>query len=211
MSSFIIGIAGGTGSGKTTFTERILEQFSPSQIVHIAHDSYYHDLSTYGHSDVSLINFDHPDALETSLMVRHVQALRQGKPVKQPQYDFSTHRRMKERKLVEPRPVILIEGILIFSDPLLRKLFDLKVYIDADGDERVLRRLQRDITERGRTLDSFLTQYRSSVKPMHDQYVAPSKIWADVIIPRGGENRAAISMLISVVQQVLQSTHPLRD
>jgi uridine kinase len=205
MGPFIIGIAGGTGSGKTTVTKKILERFPPPMITHIAHDSYYKDVTVHGDCDPSSVNFDNPDALETALLIRHLQELRDGKPVCVPQYDFSTHRRTGTSKPVGPSPVILVEGILLFADPLLREYFDLKVFVDTDDDERILRRLQRDISERGRTIQSVVTQYLSTVKPMHELHVAPSKKWADIIIPGGGENEAAIATMISVVQKVLKN------
>lgn len=204
MKTFVIGIAGGTGSGKTTFTKAVLDHFPGAEVVHISHDSYYRNVVVGAGALAQPINYDHPDALETSLLVEHVQELCAGRAIAQPQYDFSTHRRRTEPKRVEPRPVILVEGILLFADPRLRDLFDLKVYIDVDDDERALRRLRRDLTERGRTVDSILEQYRTSVKPMHEQYVAPSKVWADIIVPRGGENRAAVALLVEVVRSRLR-------
>ncbi|MBK8478033.1 MAG: uridine kinase [Opitutaceae bacterium] len=204
MKTFVIGIAGGTGSGKTTFTKAVLDDIQPSEGVHLSHDSYYKDHGDADGARAHPINYDHPDALETSLLVEHVQELCAGRAIAQPQYDFATHRRRTEPKRVEPRPIILVEGILLFADPRLRDLFDLKVYIDVDDDERALRRLSRDLAERGRTVDSILEQYRSSVKPMHEQYVAPSKLWADIIVPRGGENRAAVALLVEVVRSRLR-------
>lgn len=204
MKTFVIGIAGGSGSGKTTFTKAVLDDIRPSEVVHLSHDSYYKDRGDADGACAQPINYDHPDALETSLLVEHVQELCAGRPIAQPQYDFETHRRRTEPKRVEPRAVILVEGILLFADAQLRGLFDLKVYIDVDDDERALRRLSRDLAERGRTVDSILEQYRSSVKPMHEQYVAPSKLWADIIVPRGGENRAAVALLVEVVRSRLR-------
>ncbi len=197
MQPLTIGIAGGSGSGKTTVTNKIVERLDADQVVVIQHDAYYRDISWYGGRPASEINFDHPDSLETSLLVEHLKRLRAGEPIRQPIYDFTTHRRLKEQRIVQPKPIIFVEGILIFVEKELRDLLEIKIYVDTDADERLLRRLKRDIVERGRSIDSVMNQYITTVKPMHLQFVEPSKHWADIIIPRGGENDVAIDLVVS--------------
>lgn len=204
----IIGIAGGSASGKTTVTQQILDRLEQDKVVVLKHDSYYKDLVMFGEVPVGSINFDHPDALETSLLIEHLRLLRQWKEVKQPIYDFKTYRRTPETTCVKPRNIIIVEGILIFVEKELRDLLDIKIYVDTDADERLLRRLRRDLLERGRSLDSVMQQYISTVKPMHLEFVEPSKHWADIIIPRGGENEVAIDMMTVKIREMLRTTQP---
>ena len=199
----IIGIAGGTGSGKTTVTQRILERLDPASVIVLRHDYYYKDIESFSGRPPDQINFDHPDALETTLLISHLQQLRKGKSVEQPLYDFKTYRRLKETKHIEPRMVIIVEGILIFVERELRDLMDIKIFVDTDADERLLRRLKRDLLDRGRSIESVIEQYTATVKPMHLEFVEPSKRWADVIIPKGGENSVAIDMLVTKLRDMI--------
>ena len=201
--SLIIGMAGGTGSGKTSVTNKILSSLDPGRVVVIAHDSYYKDISTYGGLAAAEINFDHPASLETELLIQHLKQLRAGMSIQQPLYDFTTHRRLPRTALVEPKDVIIVEGILIFVDRELRDLMDIKIFIDTDADERLLRRIRRDIQERGRSLDSIINQYVRTVKPMHLEFVEPSKQWADIIIPRGAENTVGTDMVVTKIRSML--------
>ena len=203
MNPLVIGIAGGTGSGKTSVTNRILDHLERDRVVVIQHDSYYKDISSYGGLTPAEVNFDHPDSLETALLVEHISELRAGRGVDQPMYDFNTHKRLSSTKRLVPKEIIIIEGILIFVDDDLRDLMDIKVFIDTDADERLLRRIQRDMLERGRSVDSVIQQYIKTVKPMHLEFVEPSKHWADIIIPRGAENNVAIDMLVSKIKMKL--------
>lgn len=203
MQPFIIGVAGGTGSGKTTIAKRIAEGVPAADVSVIEHDAYYRDLSHLGEEERNLVNFDHPDALDTQLLTEHLTSLRAGVAVALPVYDFATHTRKPVSQLLAPRPLIVVEGILVLADPKLRALFDLKLYVDTDADIRVLRRLERDIEERGRSFESVREQYHSTVRPMHLLFVEPSKRWADVIVPEGGENRAAIELVVAKVRSVL--------
>ena len=200
-----IGIAGGSGSGKTSVTARILERLKGRQAVVILHDAYYRDIGEYGGIAPSEVNFDHPDALETSLLVRHLEELRAGLAVEIPSYDYTTHRRTPETRRLESAEIIIVDGILIFSDPALRSLLDIRIFVDTDADERLIRRIRRDTRERGRSLDSVLDQYLKTVRPMHLQFVEPSKHWADIIIPRGGENSVAIDMVAARILEMLQN------
>ena len=203
MNSIIIGVAGGTGSGKTTLTRRLKERFGDEMTV-ISHDNYYkaHDDMTY--EERSRLNYDHPDAFDTDLLVEHIKALRAGETVACPVYDFTQHNRSKETLLIAPTGVIVVEGILIFADSKLRDLMDVKIFVDTDADVRILRRLVRDVKERGRTLDSVVDQYLNTVKPMHEQFVEPSKRFADVIVPEGGKNLVALDMIIRRVEHHLR-------
>lgn len=203
MKPLVIGLAGGSGSGKTSVTNRILEQLDASRVLIIQHDSYYRDLSSYGGVTPDEINFDHPDSLETSLLVEHIRSLRRGEGVDVPMYNFATHRRMSETQRAEPHDIIIIDGILLFVDSDLRDLLDIRIYVDTDADERLIRRIRRDILERGRSLESVMHQYLHTVKPMHLQFVEPSKHWADVIIPRGAENAVAIDMVVTKIKVLL--------
>lgn len=199
----VFGVAGGTASGKTTVAQNILETVSAKQIAYIPHDAYYKDLSHLPLEQRIQINFDHPNSLQTKLMVKHVKKLLAGKPVEIPIYDFTNHLRTKETTLVEPAPIILLEGILIFTKRKLRDLMDVKIYVDAPDDVRFIRRLQRDMAERGRSVESTIAQYLETVRPMHRKFVEPSKIYADVIIPRGGHNHVAMAMVVSRLKELL--------
>lgn len=200
----IIGIAGGSGSGKTTVQRAIMERFGPRRIALLDHDAYYRDLSHLPLEERVRFNFDHPDALETDLMVQHVDALLAGQPIAKPTYDFAAHSRLPGTETIEPRPVIILDGILVLAEPALRERMDIKIYVDAADDVRLMRRIERDIHERGRTLTSVLDQYRRTVRPMHLEFVEPSKRHADVIIPRGGRNRVAIDMVLARVHSLLE-------
>jgi len=204
MASLVIGVAGGTGSGKTTVADEILRRVGAARIAHINQDRYYRDLA--GLTDAERIhhNFDHPSAIEEDLLVEHVGRLKEGLPTDLPVYDFSRHLRTAAVEHLEPRPVILLEGILIFAIPRLRELLDVKIFVDTDADLRFIRRLERDMRERGRTADGVVTQYLSTVRPMHLEFVEPSKRWADVIIPEGGFNTVALDLVISRIQQLLE-------
>lgn len=207
MKPILIGIAGGSGSGKTTVTRKLIDRLHLDDLIIIQHDSYYKDLSTFRGKPVSEINFDHPSSLDTPLLAKHLKSLKNHRPIKKPIYDFTTYERLKEKEIIQPRSVIILEGILIFVPKELRDLMDIKIFVDTDADERLLRRLRRDITERGRSLESVMEQYTQTVKPMHLEFVEPSKIWADVIIPKGGENRVAIAMIASRIRSILNGDH----
>ncbi|MCX6059627.1 MAG: uridine kinase [Chloroflexi bacterium] len=200
----VIGIAGGSGSGKTTVVKEILNRVGADRIAYLQHDSYYKDLSGLPPTLHKEVNFDHPHSLETELLIKHIAALRDLEPVQVPIYDFSTDSRTSQTFTVNPRGVILVEGILIFTEPELRKLFDVKIYVDTDADLRFIRRLHRDITERGRTTESVIKQYQSTVRPMHLEFVEPSKRYADIIIPEGGFNTAALDMVVARIQLLLK-------
>jgi len=202
----IIGVAGGTGSGKTTVANTILDRVGPHRIAHIQHDSYYRDLSHLPPNERGRINFDHPDSLETDLLIQHLEGLRARRPVAIPVYDFTTHSRTARTVRVEPRHVILVDGILIFVEKALRQMFDIKIFVDTDADLRFIRRLQRDIAERGRTANSVVDQYLNTVRPMHLEFVEPSKRYADVIIPEGGFNTVALDMVVAHVEAMLPGT-----
>jgi uridine kinase len=200
----VIGIAGGSGSGKTTVAQEILQRVGPSRIAFLQHDSYYKDLSGLPPTQRAEVNFDHPNSLETDLLIQHIAALRDGKTVEVPIYDFSTHSRTDRSFTVQPRGVILVEGILIFTEAALRELFDVKIFVDTDSDIRFIRRLERDLTERGRTTESVVKQYQTTVRPMHLEFVEPSKRYADVIIPEGGFNAAALDMVVARIEALLK-------
>ncbi len=204
MNTLVVGIAGGTGSGKTTVTNKILESLDKSRVLVIQHDSYYRDISAYDGATPDQINFDHPASLDTDLLIRHIRELKEGNPVHQPIYNFTTHRRLGETKILKPLEIIIIEGILIFVEKELRDLMDIKLFIDTDADERLIRRIRRDIMERGRSIDSVMQQYTVTVKPMHLEFVEPSKHWADIIIPRGAENSVAIDMVVTKIRSMLK-------
>lgn len=202
-NKLIIGIAGGTGSGKTTIAEKIFEHFA-SNSIYIPHDRYYKDQSDKTMEERVKTNYDHPDALETDLFITHLKELQNGKEVDVPEYDFTNHTRKSDvTTKVAPAPLIIIEGILIFDNPLLRELIDLKIYVDVPADIRILRRAKRDIEERGRTLDSVYDQYIATARPMHEKFVEPTKEFADIIIPRGGKNEKAVSTLIHTLEKRL--------
>jgi len=200
----VIGIAGGTGSGKTTVAQGVLKKVGAGKISFLPHDAYYRDLSHVPLEERINNNFDHPDSLESELLAEHIQLLKQWKPADIPVYDFTHHIRTDQVKTVEPRGVILVEGILIFVEPVLRKEFDVKIFVDTDADIRFIRRLERDIAERGRTMDSVIKQYLKTVRPMHMEFVEPSKRYADVIIPEGGLNQVAMDMVISRIKELLK-------
>ncbi|MEZ4865349.1 MAG: uridine kinase [Caldilineaceae bacterium] len=204
FTPFIIGVAGGSGSGKTTVSHHLQEIFGSEIIAYLQHDSYYHDLSYLTSVARAAHNYDHPDSLDTALLVEHLQRLRQGKPVAVPIYDFATHTRSQSTRLVAPAPIILVEGILILAERALYDLMDLRIYIDTDADLRFIRRLQRDVRERGRTVESVIEQYLATVRPMHLQFVEASRRSADVIIPEGGKNQVALEMIVSRLQAVLE-------
>jgi uridine kinase len=205
MDPVIIGVAGGTGSGKTTVAQEILRRAGTPRIAFIQHDAYYKDLGTLPLAQRAMQNFDHPDALDNALLIAHLQALKASRPVEIPVYDFTTHTRTMQTRLVEPQPVILLEGILIFADEMLRRLMDVKIYVDTDADIRFIRRLERDIQERGRTTESVIRQYLSTVRPMHLEFVEPSKRHADVIIPEGGFNEVAMDMIASRIRSLVRA------
>jgi len=200
----LIGIAGGTGSGKTSVTSAIAAEFGVDSLLVVQHDSYYRDIGEYGGAPPSEVNFDHPRALETSLLIEHLSRLKAGRAVDQPVYDFSTHRRSARTVRLEPRDVLIVDGILVLAEKELRDLLDIKIFVDTDADERFIRRLRRDINERGRTLESVIGQYLSTVKPMHLEFVEPSKRWADVIIPGGAENTVAVGMVVTMIRGRIQ-------
>jgi uridine kinase len=198
----VIGVAGGSGSGKTTVVSRIVESMGDDHVVVLEHDRYYHDHPELRLEERAALNYDHPDSLETPLMVQHVNELRSGRTVELPSYDFARHARRHTTDTVSPRAIIIVEGILIFSDAGLRELMDVKVFVDTDDDTRFIRRLKRDVAERGRTMDSVIDQYLGTVKPMHLEFVEPTKRYADIIIPRGGHNSVAIDMLLTLVRSM---------
>jgi uridine kinase len=199
-----IAVAGGTGSGKTTVSNAILERVGSHNIAYIPHDAYYKELGHLTPEERARVNFDHPDSLDTALMIEHIQALQNWQPVEIPIYDFTIDRRKPETQHVDPQPIILIEGILIFAEKALRELFDVKIFVDTDADLRFIRRLRRDIAERGRTAESVIDQYLGTVRPMHLQFVEPSKRHADVIIPQGGFNLVAIDMVADRIRSMLR-------
>ncbi|MGZ5475822.1 MAG: uridine kinase [Thermoanaerobaculia bacterium] len=203
MKPVIIGIAGGTGSGKTTVARAIYDRVGKERIEWISHDSYYRNFDALTHDERQKINFDHPDSLETELLARHLDVLCKGSSVEIPLYDFATHARKAATQRVEPHRVIIVEGILVLAEPELRKRIDIKLFVDTQPDIRFVRRLVRDIKSRGRTLESVVEQYLTTVRPMHEEFVEPSKRYADLIIPEGGENQVAIDAIISRVERLV--------
>jgi len=199
----VIGIAGGSGSGKTTLAKLILDRIGSDRIAFLPHDAYYKDLSDLPPNQRAEINFDHPNSLDTTLLIEHIIELLENKPVDLPVYDFKTHSRTTETYRVEPRPIIMVEGILIFTEKALRDILDVKIFVDTDPDLRFIRRLERDIEERGRTTTSVVRQYLSTVRPMHLEFVEPSKRYADVIIPEGGLNEVAMEMVVARLEALL--------
>ena len=202
--SIVIGIAGGSGSGKTTVANVILKRVGAHRIAFLAHDAYYKELKDLPLNQRIQTNFDHPDSLDSDLLIQHIQQLKSGQAVELPVYDFTTYARNEETIHVKPHRVILVEGILLFAEPNLRKLFDVKIFVDTDADLRFIRRLERDINERGRKTENVIAQYLSTVRPMHLEFVEPSKRYADVIIPEGGKNEVALDMVIARIESLLQ-------
>lgn len=203
MKPVVIGIAGGTGSGKTTVARSISDRVGRDRIEWIPHDSYYRNFDGLTSEERHKINFDHPDSLETELLTRHLDVLAKGSSVEMPLYDFTTHSRRAETQRVEARRVIIVEGILVLAEPELRKRIDIKLFVDTPADIRFVRRLVRDIKSRGRSLESVVEQYMTTVRPMHEEFVEPSKRYADLIIPEGGENQVAIEAIIARVERLL--------
>jgi uridine kinase len=208
MRPVVLGVAGGSGSGKSTVARAILEAARPERIAFLAQDNYYRDFERSDPDALRRQNFDHPDAIDTPLLVEHLAALRAGRAIDLPVYDFVHHRRTGATRRIEARPVVLIEGILLFAERAVRELLDFKVFVDTDADVRLVRRIRRDLAERGRELDDVLRQYMTTVRPMHLEFVEPSKRWADVIVPEGGENRVALEMVIARVEQLLAAKSP---
>ena len=201
----VIAIAGGTGSGKTTISNLITERVGEENITVLNHDAYYRDRMDLPLKKRAKLNYDHPNSLETELLVKHVKALKHGKAVEMPVYDFTTHSRKKDTITISPHSVILVDGILLFVEKELRKLFDVKIFVDTDPDIRFIRRLERDIRERGRTQESVIKQYLKTVRPMHLEFVEPSKRYADIIIPEGGMNQVALDMLAARIEKLLRN------
>jgi uridine kinase len=204
---FVLGVAGGTGSGKTTVARKLIEGMPAGTAVLIDHDSYYRDRSALPHAERDLINFDHPDAIETELLEAQLREPRAGNPVEIPQYDFREHARRRETRHVAPAPVVIVEGILVLADERLRAQMDLKIYVDTDADVRLMRRMRRDMEERGRTFGQVRDQYTSTVRPMHLAFVEPSKRFADLIVPEGGENVAALDALVGRLLHTIAPRH----
>ncbi len=202
----IIGISGGTGSGKTTVAQKIMESVGAENVVYLQQDAYYRNLGDMPLDLRHKVNYDHPDAFDTDLMTNHLEALGAGESIEQPIYDYVTHSRKPETIHVEPRPVILIEGILVFVSPHMRRLMDMKIFVDCDADIRFIRRLDRDVHERGRSVESIIAQYTTTVRPMHLQFVEPLKRYADIIIPEGGHNTVGIDLIIGKVRSIVGHT-----
>lgn len=198
----VIGIAGGTGSGKTTLMKNIVDRFR-DRVAVISHDSYYKRHDELSYEERCALNYDEPNALDTSLLAYHLDQLRHGKAVECPVYDFTLHNRSNDTVRIEPRPVIIVEGILIFENEPLRELMDIRIFVDTDADIRLCRRVKRDVNKRGRSLESVLTQYQTTVKPMHEQYVEPSKKYANLVVPEGGKNVVALDMIVGRIQRHL--------
>jgi len=207
FNPIVIGVAGGSGSGKTTVANIVLNRVGRHRIAYLPHDAYYRDLTNLPINQRIQINFDHPDSLESDLLVEHIERLKNWEMVQLPVYDFTHHSRTTETIPVKPQRVILVEGILIYTEKKLRDLFDVKIFVDTDSDLRFIRRLQRDITERGRTTENVITQYLSTVRPMHLEFVEPSKRYADIIIPEGGLNEVAMDMVIARIEALLKEEH----
>ena len=200
----IIGIAGGTGSGKTTVVNKIAEALPPHYVAVVPLDSYYNDTSEMTEEERHAINFDHPDAVDWKLLTKHINDLRNGKAVEQPTYSYILCNRLKETIHVEPRPVIIIEGIMTLLNKKLRDMMDLKIFVDTDSDERLIRNIQRDVVERGRTVDMVINRYLDVLKPMHEQFIEPTKKYADIIIPQGGENKRGINIMCRYIESLVK-------
>ena len=205
MKPLTIGVAGGSGSGKSTVVHALMQAVGPENTAFLPHDAYYRDYRHLSIEERTQVNWDHPDALETELMVQHLAQLAAWQPVERPLYDFRDYTRLADTERVEPRPIIIVEGILILVEPDLRDMLDIKAFVDTDADIRFIRRLQRDMQERGRSVSSVVEQYIRTVRPMHLDFVEPSKRYADIIIPRGGHNRVAIEMLVARVKSALDA------
>ncbi len=201
MSSFLIGVAGGTGSGKTTLTRNIIIALERKPVSVLRADWYYREQSDIPQEERARLNYDHPDALEFDMLRRHLKTLQEGKSIEAPRYNFVTHNRMKDTETINPTPVIITEGILLFADESLRDMFDLKIFVDTDGDLRLLRRLHRDVSERGRSFDSCINQYLDTVRPMHETFVEPTKKHADIIVPASQPNDKAIKMIVDMIHR----------
>jgi len=206
----IIGLAGGSGSGKSTILRRLLDELGPEHVSVLEHDAYYKDLGGIPFEDRLRVNYDHPDSLETPLLVSHIEQLLAGQAVNKPVYDFSNHTRAGETQRIEPTPIIIVEGILVLAEPELTKQMDIRLFVDTDDDIRLIRRIRRDMVERGRSLESILEQYESTVRPMHIEFVEPSKRQADVIIPRGGYNAVAFDLVLARIRY-LSHEHRLEN
>ncbi len=202
----VIGLAGGSGAGKSTVLRRIISAFGHDRIAVLDHDSYYHDLSHLTHEEQHGVNFDHPDSLETGLLIHHVKELLEWRSIGKPVYNFNSHARAEETALIEPRPVVIVEGILVLAESALAEMMDIRIFVDAAPDVRLMRRIRRDMVERGRSIESILAQYERSVRPMHLQFVEPSKMKADIIIPRGGHNSVAIEMVLARIDALLKQS-----
>lgn len=209
MKNLIIGIAGGSGSGKTTLAQRLKQRFGEDEVRLISHDSYYKRHDELPYSERCKLNYDHPDAFDNDLLVYHLKELKSGHAIDCPIYDYSNHNRSDKVQHIKPAPVLIVEGILPFAEPSLCALFDYKIFVDTDADERILRRILRDVKERGRSLDSVIEQYRDTVKPMHEAFVEPSKRNADIIVPYGGENDSAIEMLVPHIRSLIEKANML--
>jgi uridine kinase len=204
----LLGLAGGSASGKSLVASSVIADIGSEEVVIIDQDAYYRDLQHLTVEERAKVNFDHPDAFDRELLLDHVQTLLRGQPINKPIYDYTRHTRTPEFLRLEGHSVVILEGILILEDPALRRLMDIKVFIDTDADVRLIRRIRRDVAERGRSLESVLTQYQEQVRPMHEQFVEPSKRYADIIIPEGGRNRVAIDLLVTKVRTMLRERTP---
>ncbi len=204
MDTILIGIAGGSGSGKTTLANSLVNYFGEDEVSILRHDNYYKRHDEMSYEERSHLNYDHPDAFDTDLLCAHIRELKAGRRIEMPVYDYSVHNRSDKTNPVLPNPVIILEGILIFAEPALVDLMDFRIFVDTDADERILRRIMRDVNERGRSLESVIRQYRETVKPMHDQFVEPSKRKANIIIPEGGRNKAAMQIVVDFIKNRLR-------
>ena len=203
MNITVIGVAGGSGSGKSTLVSKLQEAFAGEDVATLCHDYYYKEHTELSYEERTQLNYDHPQAFDTDMMIKHIKMLKQGKEIERPVYSFVEHNRTSERVTVKPSKVIIIDGILIFENRELRNLMDIKVYVDTDADVRLARRILRDVCNRGRSMESVIEQYLSTVKPMHEEFVEPSKRYADVIIPEGGFNSVAVEMLIQSIRSLI--------